>query len=1049
MHCTKDLFFLKFIGIFLTVMKTTLFLTWKRAVSAFVVMFSLAGVVHGDEMVHPGMSHKTSDLERMKLMVEAEISPYFESFELLREEARASFDYAVEGDPFMTDVTNEGNRREFEADSKAAYFNALQWYITGDERHARKAVEIFNTWVNIQNVSTSALEAGIVYPILEAAEIIRHTYPGWSDGDIKSFEDMLVYPGYSNRAVPSSVTDDNGSFYWRAHMGEPFRAGNQSLSGWRAVMAIGIFLDNELIYDRAYRYVSGQNHRPDDLPYTSGPAVSDGIVDRTEFVETHDWKNLGTIEDYGYDGVISNYIWKNGQNAESSRDQGHPSFALGAISSISEMAWNQGDDLWTATDNRISLGMEHYLRYNLSFVKSFPDQLEPWEPTVESGEFISGFDRSSRSKLLAMNPFREDDLTRLTRGEALDAPFYELVYASLIGRGFEDTDSAKWIARTREHAIDVAGLERSDAGGAFLGFGGMTFRRPDGAVGDPISGFDTNGLPLFKMNVLPATINAENFDHMANGANGRSYSDSSEGNSGDVYRTDEDVDIQQTSDGDYSVTEIEDGEFLTYTVHVPEHGNYDISINQGSRSGAGSIQISFDGSDKTGTVTVPATGGLEVFKDFAVMNNVRLSEGVQSMKVTFPSAGFNFNTISVTRSDDDSIDTGTPAVNRNQVGTTDALDRSNWVVSASSGHVIAEQAIDGSVNSRWSTGERQSDGQWFEIDMSEPVSFNRIELDTLGSSLDFPREYTVSVSDDGSDWTAVATGIGRGALTTTIFADQVARYVRIEQSGSDDFYWWSIHEINIFGNGVDAEPVVPEPVDEDPVTPEPVDPEPVTPDPVDEDPVIVEPVVPDPVDEDPVAPEPVDEDPVVPEPGRPDSAERYVLDAESSSVFFVTTKNTHDIEAHHFTSVSGSISSETGEATLGINLNSVETEVDIRNERVRDLLFEVDSFSDAVATLPVDLEDLAAQEVGSTQKESVSAMLDLHGVSVAIDTELSITKLSDSQLMVQNVSPILIDAEDFDLTGGIEMLRNLANLPVISYSVPVNFTLLFNTSESE
>lgn len=207
--------------------------------------------------------------------------------------------------------------------------------------------------------------------------------------------------------------------------------------------------------------------------------------------------------------------------------------------------------------------------------------------------------------------------------------------------------------------------------------------------------------------------------------------------------------------------------------------------------------------------------------------------------------------------------------------------------------------------------------------------------------------------------------------------------------------------------------------------------------------------MPDPVDEDPVAPEPVDEDPVVPEPGRPDSAERYVLDAESSSVFFVTTKNTHDIEAHHFTSVSGSISSETGEATLGINLNSVETEVDIRNERVRDLLFEVDSFSDAVATLPVDLEDLAAQEVGSTQKESVSAMLDLHGVSVAIDTELSITKLSDSQLMVQNVSPILIDAEDFDLTGGIEMLRNLANLPVISYSVPVNFTLLFNTSESE
>ena len=46
--------------------------------------------------------------------------------------------------------------------------------------------------------------------------------------------------------------------------------------------------------------------------------------------------------------------------------------------------------------------------------------------------------------------------------------------------------------------------------------------------------------------------------------------------------------------------------------------------------------------------------------------------------------------------------------------------------------------------------------------------------------------------------------------------------------------------------------------------------------------------------------------------------------------------------------------------------------------------------------------------------------------------------------MVQNVSPIVINAQDYALVEGIETLRGLANLPVISYSVPVNFTLIYN-----
>ncbi len=179
-----------------------------------------------------------------------------------------------------------------------------------------------------------------------------------------------------------------------------------------------------------------------------------------------------------------------------------------------------------------------------------------------------------------------------------------------------------------------------------------------------------------------------------------------------------------------------------------------------------------------------------------------------------------------------------------------------------------------------------------------------------------------------------------------------------------------------------------------------------------------------------------------------DPVDGFVLDAANSSLFFVSTKQTHVLERHEFTDLYGSISSA-GEATLGINLSSIESGIAIRNERMRNFLFEVDMFSEAQVTVPVDLAALATQAIGGTVTQSIAATLNLHGVSAAIDTDVVVTKLSDSQMMVQNVSPILIKAADYDLTGGIDQLRNIANLRSISYTVPVNFNLLFNTASAQ
>ncbi len=170
----------------------------------------------------------------------------------------------------------------------------------------------------------------------------------------------------------------------------------------------------------------------------------------------------------------------------------------------------------------------------------------------------------------------------------------------------------------------------------------------------------------------------------------------------------------------------------------------------------------------------------------------------------------------------------------------------------------------------------------------------------------------------------------------------------------------------------------------------------------------------------------------------------YSLDATRSSLHFVSTKQTNIIETHRFEALSGSIL-DTGEATLVIDLDSIESGIDIRNERMRNFLFETAIFSEATVSLSVDMDDLASQAVGSSVTQNITANIDLHGVDALVSATVIVTKLSASSIIVQSATPIIIQAGDFDLTAGIDALREIAGLAAISYTVPANFTLFFNT----
>lgn len=598
--------------------------------------------------VHPGGLFKMSDLERMRFQVQAGIEPWRTSFLTLSNQSGARYNYTVRGNPAWTTVSRDPciNCGAFESDANAAYFNALMWMITQDTRHADKCVQIFNAWTNLTDFrggGTEPLNAGLfAWKMVEAAEIIQSTYPGWSASEIEAFKNMLVYPGYSSTAVPATLNNTNGTFYWRIYRGDPGRHGNQDLIAWRAMISLGVFLDNQKIYDRALNYFKGLPGRPDDIPMPTGPSPSGNQISDNQYFTAYQYLgSQGTIPNYGYNGVLQHYVWENGQNQESSRDQQHAFFGLGICAGIAEVAWNQGDPVWNSLTNRLLKGFEFMSRYNTSYVFPFPDQPEPWEPD----NFIQRKDRTGRWFSKKINPYFESNFTNISRGNfAGGRPVYEQAVAHFdVRMGL--ADQAVWTIRGRDVAITLSGYETTGWSLDHPGWGALTFRRPPLCAGDPISGF-SNNVPVFAVHKLPGTIPAENYDYFPDDGNNRVYYDLSSGNSGGEYRNN-DVDIALDPQEGFYLTDLENGEWITYTVNVPATGSYHIRARYAAATDAGAIQFSFGTNNSTGELPLPATDGMTNWSTQTLATSVPLNAGIQALRVSIAGASRSFNLKSI------------------------------------------------------------------------------------------------------------------------------------------------------------------------------------------------------------------------------------------------------------------------------------------------------------------------------------------------------------------------------------------------------------------
>ena len=264
--------------------------------------------------VHPGILHTEDAFAVMRQKVASKNEPAYGSFLRLKKSHFSSADYKAKGAKKV--IGRKGYRQGSRSDFRATYQNALMWKITGDDAHARKAMAILEDYAeHLERVDFKAdgpLLVGLQgFLFVNGAEIMR-TYEGMTPEKLKKIQEMF-------RRVFIPVCE---KFYAK----KPFSNGNWGAAVTKGCMGYAIFTDNEKLYQDALKF------------YRSG-------------------RDNGSLR-YYIDG-------KTGQNQEAGRDQQHSQLGIACLAEAAEVAHHQGDDLYSAFDNRLLKGFEYVARYNL------------------------------------------------------------------------------------------------------------------------------------------------------------------------------------------------------------------------------------------------------------------------------------------------------------------------------------------------------------------------------------------------------------------------------------------------------------------------------------------------------------------------------------------------------------------------------------------------------------------------------------------------------------------------------------------------------------
>ncbi len=172
------------------------------------------------------------------------------------------------------------------------------------------------------------------------------------------------------------------------------------------------------------------------------------------------------------------------------------------------------------------------------------------------------------------------------------------------------------------------------------------------------------------------------------------------------------------------------------------------------------------------------------------------------------------------------------------------------------------------------------------------------------------------------------------------------------------------------------------------------------------------------------------------------NAETWTLDGEASHLAFGSIKKDKIGEVNSFSGLKGTVDAD-GKADVTIDLTTLETNIDIRNERMLEHVFK--GAGEAQLTTQLDMDEVKGLAVGEMAAVDVEGALSLLGVSTELDLEMVVVRLAENKVMALSNDMVFVGTEKLGVTAGIDKLMELAKLPGITRTSPVTLRLVFTS----
>ena len=172
---------------------------------------------------------------------------------------------------------------------------------------------------------------------------------------------------------------------------------------------------------------------------------------------------------------------------------------------------------------------------------------------------------------------------------------------------------------------------------------------------------------------------------------------------------------------------------------------------------------------------------------------------------------------------------------------------------------------------------------------------------------------------------------------------------------------------------------------------------------------------------------------------------QWTLDTKASILSFQTVKNNAVVENSKFASFTGTID-EKGLATLKVQLDSVDTTIDLRNVRMRFLFFETFNFPEATITTQLDPSRLEELRTNRQIPYKLKFEMELHGIKTVLESDTIVTLISDGRVGISSSVPVPIAVKLFGMEENVRKLEDAAKVKILP-SGSVSFNLVFANGE--